>query len=36
MNIDTREIADGTMASGYPMNMAIFKALCPARAPFDP
>ena len=36
MNLDTREITDGTMASGYPTNMAIFKALCPAKAPYDP
>lgn len=35
-DLTTREIADGTSASGYPTNMAIFRALCPARAPFDP
>lgn len=35
MDVATREIADGSMASGYPTNMALFRALCPARAPFD-
>jgi hypothetical protein len=35
MDIATGKIADGSMASGYPTNMAIFRALCPARAPFD-
>lgn len=35
MDLDTREIADGSSASGYPTNMGIFKALCPARAPYD-
>jgi hypothetical protein len=35
MDLRTREIADGSMASGYPTNMGIFKALCPAQAPYD-
>jgi hypothetical protein len=35
MDLSTRQIADGSMASGYPTNMAIFKALCPAQAPYD-
>ncbi len=35
MELATGKIADGTMASGYPTNMGIFKALCPAQAPND-
>jgi hypothetical protein len=35
MDLDTREIADGSSASGYPTNMEIFKVLCPAHAPHD-
>jgi hypothetical protein len=35
MDLRTREIADGSMASGYPTNMGIFKALCPSQAPYD-
>lgn len=35
MDLATHEIADGSSASGYPTNMEIFRALCPARAPFD-
>jgi hypothetical protein len=35
MDLRTREIADGSSASGYPTNMGIFKALCPAQAPYD-
>ena len=35
MDLATREVADGSSASGYPTNMEIFRALCPARAPFD-
>jgi hypothetical protein len=31
MNVDSHEIADGTMASGYPTNIDIFTALCPSR-----
>jgi hypothetical protein len=29
------EIADGSLASGYLMNMAVFRALCPSTAPTD-
>jgi hypothetical protein len=32
-NSRTNEVADGSSASGYAVNMAIFKALCPSRAP---
>lgn len=35
MDLGTREIADGSSASGYSTNMALFKALCPAHAPHD-
>ena len=36
VNMDTGEAADGSSASGYPVNMGIFKALCPVTtAPFD-
>jgi hypothetical protein len=35
MNLATREIANGSMASGYPVDMDIYRALCPARAPTD-
>jgi hypothetical protein len=35
MNIATKEIADGSSASGYPTNLGIFEALCPGRGPFD-
>jgi hypothetical protein len=35
MDLRTGEIADGSMASGYQTNMEIFKALCPAQAPYD-
>ena len=35
MNLATREIADGSSASGYPVNLALFGALCPARGPFN-
>ncbi len=34
-DLDTGEIADGSSASGYSTNMAIFKALCPRTAPMD-
>jgi hypothetical protein len=34
-NLDTGQVADGSSASGYPTNMAIFKALCPMTAPID-
>jgi hypothetical protein len=33
MNLRTREIADGSSASGYDVNMDIFRALCPKTAP---
>ena len=33
MNWRTREIADGSSASGYNVNMDIFRALCPRTAP---
>ena len=29
------KIADGSSASGYPVNIGLFKALCPRRAPID-
>lgn len=35
MDLDTREIADGSSASGYRTHMEIFKLLCPKRAPYD-
>jgi hypothetical protein len=35
VDLTTGKVADGSMASGYPTNMAIFKALCPAQAPYD-
>lgn len=31
----TGEIADGSSASGYPINMVLFRALCPSKAPSD-
>jgi hypothetical protein len=31
----TQELADGTSASGYPVNIGIFRALCPSRVPPD-
>ena len=33
LNLRTREIADGSSASGYNVNMEIFRALCPRTAP---
>ena len=33
VDVATGEIADGSNASGYTINMLIFKALCPAKAP---
>lgn len=36
VNIGTGEVADGSSASNYPTNMAIFQALCPSLAPSDP
>jgi|GEM_PF-1945095 len=35
INLDTGEEADGSSASGYPINMSIFKYLCPTKAPSD-
>ncbi|WP_249779325.1 energy transducer TonB [Bradyrhizobium sediminis] len=34
-NLANGQIADGSMGSGYPTNMGIFKALCPQKAPQD-
>jgi len=34
-NLPSGEIADGSLASGYPTNIQIFKALCPSRAPLE-
>ena len=34
-DLSSGEIADGSSASGYPTNSSIYKALCPATAPFD-
>jgi hypothetical protein len=33
MNLQTQQIADGSSASGYDVNMDIFRALCPRTAP---
>lgn len=33
MNLRTHEIADGSSASGYDVNLEIFRALCPKTAP---
>ena len=33
ISLPSGEVADGSMASGYPVNITIFKALCPSRAP---
>lgn len=35
IDLDTGEAASGDMASGYPTNASLFKALCPAQAPSD-
>jgi hypothetical protein len=35
MDLASGDLADGTMASGYQTNMAVFRALCPIQAPFD-
>jgi hypothetical protein len=32
-DLSTRQIEDGSSASGYPTNLGIFQALCPTRAP---
>jgi hypothetical protein len=34
-NVATGEFADGSSASGYPVNMELFRALCPSKAPHD-
>jgi hypothetical protein len=34
-DLSSGQIADGSSASGYPINMGIFRALCPAKAPFQ-
>lgn len=36
VNLQTRDVADGSSASGYPTNLAIFRAICPRSAPIDP
>jgi len=35
VNLGSGEIADGSSASNYIVNMEIFKALCPKKAPID-
>ena len=35
INLGTNEIADGSSASGYAINLEIFRALCPKTAPLD-
>ena len=35
VNLDTKEVADGSSASGYPTNMLILRSLCPRTAPSD-
>ena len=35
MNLADGEIADGSEISGYPTNLGIYRALCPAHAPVD-
>ena len=32
-DLSSHKIADGSSASGYPINIGIFRALCPIRAP---
>jgi hypothetical protein len=34
-NLATGENADGSSASGYPINVGLFRALCPMKAPPD-
>lgn len=34
-NLATGEVADGSSASGYPTNLNLFKALCPAKGLLD-
>ncbi|ACS43004.1 hypothetical protein [Methylorubrum extorquens] len=33
VSLPSGEVADGSSASGYPVNIDIFRALCPSRAP---
>jgi hypothetical protein len=35
VNLDTGQMADGTSASGYTVDLAIYRALCPRTAPQD-
>ena len=35
MDLADGEIADGSEISGYPTNLSIYRALCPAHAPVD-
>jgi hypothetical protein len=35
IDVATGEVADGSSASGYSVNLGIFRALCPKRAPTD-
>lgn len=35
VDLSNGKIADGSSASGYPVNMRLFRALCPKTAPFD-
>jgi hypothetical protein len=32
-DLSTRQVEDGSSASGYPTDLGIFHALCPIRAP---
>lgn len=35
VSVPSGEVADGSMASGYDVNLDIYKALCPNKAPHD-
>lgn len=35
IDLNSGQEADGSSASGYGVNMGIFKALCPTKAPID-
>jgi hypothetical protein len=35
MDLATGEILDGSSASGYPVNISIFQALCPSKVPIN-
>ena len=35
LDMQTNEIADGSSASGYPINLYLYRHLCPATAPAD-